>query len=66
MCEKVFLFGVFLVRIFPYLGSISPYSVQMREIWTRKTPNTDTFYAVCAVSQANHFRPVSGPVSGLF
>ena len=24
---------------------ISPYSVRMREIWTRITPNTDTFYA---------------------
>ena len=33
---KVFLFGVFLVRIFPHLGWIR----------TRKIPNTDTFHAV--------------------
>ena len=36
-------------RIFP-ASSISPYSVCMREdagkMWTRVTPNTDTFYAV--------------------
>ena len=49
------VFGDFLVRIFPIrteyrdILSISPYSVQIRKIRTRKTPNTDTFYAVWIV-----------------
>ena len=38
MCTawKVSVFGVFLVRIFPHLDCI----------WTRKSPNTETFHAV--------------------
>ena len=49
---KVSVFRVFLVRIFPHLDQIrnlqskSSYSVWMREIRSRKTPKTDTFYAV--------------------
>ena len=53
------VFGVILDRIFPAFSrirteygetrSISPYSALMREsagkMWTRITPNTDTFYA---------------------
>ena len=57
-CINVSVFRVILVRIFPafshirteYGEIISPYSVRMREnvgkMWTRITPNTDTFYAV--------------------
>ena len=58
--KKVFVFGVILVPIFlTFIGiwteyggilRISPYSVQMRQnagkMRTRRTPNTDTFYAV--------------------
>ena len=58
--KKVFVFGVNLVPIFltftriwtEYGGilRISPYSVQMRQnagkMRTRKTQNTDTYYAV--------------------
>ena len=58
--KKVSVFGVILVPIFltftgiwtEYGGipRISPYSVQMRQnagkMRTRRTPNTDTFYAV--------------------
>ena len=58
--QKVSVFGVILVRIFPAFSlirteygeilRISPYSVQMLEnageIRTRITPNTDTFYPV--------------------
>ena len=34
---------------------ISPYSVRMREKQTRKTPNTDTFYAVPSLYQYSFF-----------
>ena len=58
--KKVFVFGVILVPIFltftriwtEYGGilRISPYSVQMRQnagkMQTRRTQNTDTYYAV--------------------
>ena len=58
--KKVFVFGVILVPIFltftriwtEYGGilRISPYSVQMRQnagkMRTRRTQNTDTYYAV--------------------
>ena len=37
--RKVSKYGIFLVRIFPY-------SLQIREIRTRKTPYLDTFHAV--------------------
>ena len=57
---KVSVFGIILVRIFPafglnterygVIGSISPYSVRMREnagkMRIRITPNTDSLYAV--------------------
>ena len=45
---KVSVFGVFLVRILPHLDwiCISPYSVQMRKIRTRRIPNTNTFHTV--------------------
>ena len=57
---KVEVFGVILVCIFPAFSRIwteygeilhiSPHSVRMREnawkMWTRVTPNTDSFYAV--------------------
>ena len=33
---------------------ISPYSVQMREIRTRKIPNTDTFYVVFISTEEDH------------
>ena len=39
---KVSVFGVILVLIFPHLDWIK----KNRKIWTRITPNTDTFYAV--------------------
>ena len=58
--REVSVFGVILVRIFPAFSrirnehgeirTISPYSVRMREntekMWTRITPNADSFYAV--------------------
>ena len=40
---KVSTFAVFLVRIFPH-------SDWIRKIRTRRTPNTDTFHAVCRLS----------------
>ena len=50
--RKVSVFGVFLVRIFPHLETECRYSgslpIQYKcgKIQTRKTLNTDTFYAV--------------------
>ena len=50
-------------RIFPHLdrirrGSMSPCSVRMREnagkMWTRITPNTDSFYSVIRASSINY------------
>ena len=38
--KKVYIFGVFLVRIFPHSDWIR----------TRKTPNTDTFHAVTFIA----------------
>ena len=62
--QKVSVFGVILVRIFPSFScirtehgevSISPYSVRMREnagrMRTRITPNTDSFYVVKVYSK---------------
>ena len=53
---KVSVFGVFLVRIFPQFGlNTERYSVSPRiqskwsKMRTRKTPNTDTFHAVCCL-----------------
>ena len=50
---KVYVFGVFLVRIFPYSDWIqrdtphlSPFSRNAGKIRTRKNPNTDTFHEV--------------------
>ena len=46
---KVSVFGVFLVRIFPHLDRISPYSVPMRKNTDQKNSdkkNTDSFHAV--------------------
>ena len=66
---QVSVFGVILVDIFlafprirtefGEIGSISPYSVRMREnegkVRTRITPNTDSFYAVIqALNNGNH------------
>ena len=55
MCEKCPYSEFFLFsRIWTEYGeirSISHYSVRMREIRTRKTPNTDTFYAVKIVNK---------------
>ena len=61
--QKVSVFGVILVRIFPAFSCIrteygeiiiSPYSVRMLEnagkMRTRITPKTDTFYAVNAAN----------------
>ena len=46
---KVSVFGVILVRIFPHLGLIridTLYQSECGKIWTRITPNTNTFYTV--------------------
>ena len=44
---KMSVFGVFLVRIFPHSGWIRRFTQsECGKIRTRKTPNTDTFYAV--------------------
>ena len=49
---KVFIFGVFLVHIFPHLGIIQRYSISLcfqfkcGKIRTRKSPKTDTSHAV--------------------
>ena len=43
---RVFIFGVFLVRIFPHTDWIR----------TRKTPNTDTFHAVKVTVENMHFQ----------
>ena len=51
---KMSVLRVFLVRVFPHLDWIrrdtERYSLRFQsecgKIWTRKTPNTDTFYAV--------------------
>ena len=63
--KKVFLFGVIMVRIFPAFSRIwTEYgkirsTAQMREnvrkIWTRVTPNIDTFYAVNIWSKVKKF-----------
>ena len=47
---KASLFGVFLVRIFPHSVRIQSKS---EKILTRKTPNTDTFYAVTNTAQTS-------------
>ena len=53
--RKLSVFGVLFVCVFPHLEWIrtnTPYSVSLRiqskcrEMQTRKTPNTDTFYAM--------------------
>ena len=49
---KVPVFGVFLVRIFPY-------SVQMRENADQKTPNMDTFHAVKISENRTNLRKIS-------
>ena len=59
------------VRIRSFSG---PYSVRMREIRTRKTTNTGTFYAVCNAIPSSSFsnscwtkyrRPIQNPVKHL-
>ena len=48
-CPYLGLFWSVFSRIwseYREIWSISPHSVQMREMWTRITPNTDTFHKV--------------------
>ena len=44
-CVKVSVFGVFLVRIFPYHSVSLHIQSECEKLRTRKTPNTDTFHA---------------------
>ena len=60
---KMSIFGVFLVHIFPHLDWIrrdTEYYVSFRiqsksaKIRARKTPNTDTFHAVCFITFSSY------------
>ena len=51
----MFVFGVFLVRIFPHLDCIG-FQFDCGKIRTRKTPNTNTFHAV-SVKKIEKNRP---------